>query len=276
MAPTLITIDLAANVPQLEPTQILSYPIAPPGDLFPTAYARTAPGDRIVVLDDVTGVIRFVDGTTLQEIAEYPTDVPTIGSPSFVARSILVGPDDVLYVSEGSADPGLWIVAYGRRDGRYVEMARTQHAVDARVRLLRTGVGIGDPPLMPYLGADGQPSGAMLDLDDLVVTHDKSDVYTIMRAGHSWTVTYLYPPDSGLPDSDTCILCATASLGPGKTVVLLNHSPTTDGDLQGKVTILSDTVATYDSDWDYIGSLGDKMLFERLDQDSIDIGTVAI
>jgi hypothetical protein len=273
-----VTIDLAQPLPQLEPTQILSYPIAPPGDLFPTAYATTAPGDRIVVLDDVIGIVRFIDGTTLTELAQYPTDIPTIGSQSYVvAGVVLVGPDDVLYVEEGSAEPNISIVAYGLSGDRYVELARAEHSSDAKVRLFRFGVGIGpDPLLMPYLGADGRPSGATLDIDDLVVLHDSSDVYTVTRAEKTWKVTYVFPPDSGIPDSDVCVLCASASLGPGNTVVALNHSPTPDGDLLGVVTVLSDTVVTYGSDWEYIGVLGGKMLFDRLDQDSIDIGTVEI
>ena len=129
---------------------------------------------------------------------------------------------------------------------------------------------------MPYLGPDGEPSGATLDIDDLVVLHDSSDVYTVSRAGNTWSVTYLYPPNSGLPDTDVCFLCASASLGPGESVVVVNQSPTPDGDLQRKVTVLSDTVVTYNSDWEYVGALGAKLLFARLDQDSIDIGTVEI
>jgi hypothetical protein len=276
---TPVTVDLEADAPQLEPTQILSYPIAPPGDLFPTAYATTAPGDRIVVLDDVTGVVRFVDGTTLAELAQFPTDIPTIGSPSFVFRGeILVGPDDVLYVDEGSGEPGTWIVAYVLRGDRYVEVARVEHPSDgSRVRMFRSGVGFApESLLMPYLGLDGEPSGATVDIDDVVVLHDRTDVYTVTRAGATWRVQYLYPPDSGLPDTDICILCASASLGPGESVVVLNQSPTPDGDLQRKVTVLSDTVVTYNSDWDYVGPLGGKLLFARLDQDSIDIGTVEI
>lgn len=231
-----------------------------------------------MVLDDVTGIVRFVDGTTLTELAQYPTDIPTIGSQSFVvAGEILVGPDDVLYVEEGSAEPTISIVAYGLSGDRYVELSRVEHAADARVRLFRSGVGLGpDPLLMPYLGADGRPSGATMDIDDLVVLHDSSDVYTVTRANKSWKLTYLYPPDSGLPHSDICVLCASASLGPGRTVVALNHSPTPDGDLQGVITLLADTVVTYDNDWQYIGALGGKLLFDRLDQDSIDIGTVEI
>ena len=79
-APRAVTIDLTATLPRLEPHQIASFPIVAPGDLFPTAYATPAPDNRIAILDDVTGVLRFIDGTTRMDITQYGTPVPTIGS----------------------------------------------------------------------------------------------------------------------------------------------------------------------------------------------------
>ena len=58
--------------------------------------------------------------------------------------------------------------------------------------------------------------------------------------------------------------------------MLVVRAPTTGGDLQTKLTLLSDTVVTHDTDWGYIGTLDGKMLFDRLDQDSIDIGAIEI
>jgi hypothetical protein len=110
----------------------------------------------------------------------------------------------------------------------------------------------------------------------LNVTSTAKDAYTFERAGHAWNVRYIVPNDVGLPDSDSCVLCPGAYLGPNSTVVLVVKSPTTDGDLQTKLTLLSDAVVTYNIDWDYIGTLDGKMLFDRLDQDSIDIGTVQV
>jgi hypothetical protein len=272
------TIDLTAALPRLEPHQIVSYPIEPPGDLFPTAYATTAPNNRIALLNAATGVVRFIDGTTRMDITQYPTDVPTIGSQTFIAGNFLVGPDDVLYVDEGGGDtPAL--VAYGRKGDRYVEIARIPSAIgDGVVMLGRTGVSaLGVPaPIMPYVGIDGQPSGATLHIDDLGFTSDAKDVYTLQRGGSTWTVTYVFPLDAGLPTSDGCVLCATAYLGPEKTAVLISKSPDTGGDLKTKLTVLSDQVTTYDTDWNYIGTLDGKMLFDRLDQDSIDLGTAEI
>jgi hypothetical protein len=278
-SPISSTVDLTASVETLEPEQIATFPIAPPGDLFPTAYATTAPGDRIAILDDVTGVVRFIDGTTRVDIAQFPTSIPTIGSQSFVAGYFFVGPDDVFYVNESGADGLPSMVAYARSGDTYGEVARVTHGIgDSTLTLGRSGVsvvGVADP-IMPYVGVDGLPSGATLDVDQLTVTSEIKDVYTVHRAGHTWSVTYVIPTDAGLPDSDTCVLCPSAFLGPNSTVVLVNRSPTTGGDLQTKLTVLSDTVVTYNTDWDYIGTINGKMLFDRLDQDSIDIGAVEI
>ena len=281
--PISATVDLAAAVETLEPEQIATFSIAPPGDLFPTAYATTAPNNRIAILDDVSGVVRFIDGTTRMDITQYPTSIPTIGSQSFVAGYFFVGPDDVFYVNEISqndADGHPEMVAYARSGDSYKEVARFSHGVgESTLALARSGVsvvGVADP-IMPYVGVDGQPSGATLDLDVLNVTSTGKDAYTFERAGHSWNVTYLIPTDAGLPtDADGCVICPGAYLGPNSTVVLVVKAPTTDGDLQTKLTPLSDTVVTYNTDWDYIGTLDGKMLFDRLDQDSIDIGAMEI
>ena len=274
----MVTVDLAAAVPRLEPHQIASYPIVAPGDLFPTAYATTATGDRLVILDAATGVVRFIDGTTRMDITQYPTAIPTIGSEVFVAGFFAVGPDDILYVNEARTDAPA-MVAYGRTGDTYVEVARVAHGVgDGILEMGRTGVmvlGVPDP-LMTYVGVDGQPSGATLDVDDLVFLSEPNNAYSVQRGARTWTVTYVFPPDSGLPPSDGCTLCAGAFRGPGDTVVLINKSPTPDGDLQTKLSLLSDQVTTYDIDWDYIGVLGTKMVFARLDQDSIDLGTIEL
>ena len=270
--------DLAAAVPRLEPQLIASYPIVAPGDLFPTAYATTASGDRLVVLDAVTGVVRFIDGTTHMEIAQYPTGVPTIGSQVFIAGFFAVGPDDLIYVNEAGSDMPA-IVAYGRTADTYVEVARVARAVgDGIFELDRAGVMVlGETePVMRYVGVDGQPSGATLDLDDLAFSSEPKDVYRVTRGARTWMITYVFPPDSGLPPSDRCSLCASAFRGPKDTVVLVNKSPSTGGDLQTRLTVLSDQVTTYDVDWDFIGLLGTKMVFARLDQDSIDLGTIEI
>ena len=274
-APIAATVDLAAAVPRLEPQLIASYPIVAPGDLFPTAYATTASGDRLVLLDAVTGVVRFIDGKGM-EITQYPTAVPTIGAQVFIAGFFAVGPDDILYVSEAGTDTPA-IVAYGRTGDSYVEVASVSHGVgDGIFELDRAGVMVlGETePVMKYVGVDGQPSGATVDVDDLVFSSEPDNVYSVQRGGHTWTVTYVFPPDSGLPPSDRCALCASAFRGPRDTVVLVNKSPAAGGDLQTKLTLLSDQVSTYDVDWEYIGLLGTKMIFARLDQDSIDLGSI--
>ena len=110
--PIVGAIDLNEAVTRLEPHQIASFPVVPPGDLFPTAYAIVAPGNRIVLLDAVTGVVRFIDGTTRMDLTQYGSEVPTIGAESFIANGVFMGPGDVLYVDEGSASPDRVLVAY--------------------------------------------------------------------------------------------------------------------------------------------------------------------
>jgi hypothetical protein len=170
-------------------------------------------------------------------------------------------------------------VAYARSGDSYKEIARVSHGIDdSTLTLGRSGVsvvGVADP-IMPYVGVDGRPTGATLDLDELNVTSTATNAYTVERAGHVWSVTYVIPTDAGLPDSDSCVICPGAYLGPNATVVLVVKSPTTDGDLQTMLTVLSDNAVTYSTDWNYIGTIGGRMLFDRLDQDSIDIGTVQI
>jgi len=275
-APQDVTIDLTANLPRLEPHQIASFPIVAPGDLLPTAYATPAPDNKIAILDDVTGVLRFIDGTTRMDITQYGTPVPTIGSQSFISGFVAVGPDDVLYVNEGSAD-STSLAAYARSGDKYLEVARVANGTaNAPLSLGPTGVvASGTPtPLMPYLGTDGRPSGATVDIDDLATTPGPGNTYSVDRSGRVWNVRYVVPTDTGLPPSATCTLCATGYLGPAGSVVLTTKSPTVDGDLQTKLSVLADTVSTYDTDWDYIGVLNGQLLFDRLDQDSIDLGTV--
>jgi len=277
-APRAVTIDLTAALPRLEPHQIASFPIVAPGDLLPTAYATPAPNNRIAILDDVTGVLRFIDGTTRMDITQYKTPVPTIGSQTFISGFVAVGPDDVLYVNEGSAG-ATSVAAYGRRGDKYEELSRVDNnAANAPLMLGPVGVmasGVTEP-LMKYVGTDGRPSGATLDLDDLTTTVGPDNTYSVDRSGAVWNVKYVVPADTGVPPSDTCSLCATGYLGPNGTVVLTTKSPTVDGDLQTKLSVLSDQAATYDTEWDYIGVLNGQLLFDRLDQDSIDIGTADV
>ena len=280
-APATVTgvVDLSAATTRLDPHEIVSFPMPPPGDLLPAAYVAVAPNNRIAILNDITGVVRFIDGTTRMDITQYKTTVPTIGSQDFVANGFLVGPDDVLYVDESDASGSRAVVALARKGDSYTEVARAAHAADVgTLRLGRTGVvGVGSPePILAYVGADGQPSAATIDTDDVTLASPAKDAYTVQRGGDTWNVTYQFPSDAGLPPSDTCVLCPDAYLGVGSAVVLVNQSPAAGGDLQTKLTVLSDTITTYDVDWNFVGVLGDALLFDRFDQDSLDLGTVEI
>jgi hypothetical protein len=106
--------------------------------------------------------------------------------------------------------------------------------------------------------------------------YDSNCTYTVQRGSSTWTVTYVLPPDAGLPPSDECVMRGAAYLGPATSAVLINQSPGAGGELDTKLTVLSDHVTTYDTDWHYIGVLDGKLLFDHLDQDSIDLGTADI
>lgn len=166
------------------------------------------------MLDDVTGVIRFLDGTTGSEVAHYPTDLPTIGSTSLLAGSLVVGPQDVLYVNEVSAEPGIALVAYGLVDDSYVEIARvSRDAGTGALTLGRDGVteaGSGTL-IMPYVVApDGSSSGLQLDVVEPSIKSDGGDAYTVRSGDRIWKVNYVFPDDAGLPQQVTCVLCPTA------------------------------------------------------------------
>ena len=201
-APRAVTIDLTATLPLLEPHQIASFPIVAPGDLLPTAYATPAPDNRIAILDDVTGVLRFIDGTTRMDITQYGTPVPTIGSASFISGFVAVGPDDVLYVNEGSAG-STTVAAYARTGDRYKEVARVANETgNTPLMLGRSGVvAMGtSTPLMAYVGPDGQPSGATVDIDDLATTPGPDNTYTVGPVRHDLERhRTCFPPTAACP-----------------------------------------------------------------------------
>ncbi|HEY0520313.1 MAG TPA: hypothetical protein VGC84_12540, partial [Ilumatobacteraceae bacterium] len=136
-----------------------------------------------------------------------------------------------------------------------------------------TSIATPENVLMVYVDTHGQPSGSRTD-GDVVGLNSTGNSYSVTRGESTWNATYVFPPDSGLAPSNACVLCAAAYRGPGSSVVLVNKSPTTDGDLQTKVSVLGDTVVTFDSDWDYVGDLSGALLFARLDQNQIRLGTV--
>ena len=275
-APAPVTIDLAAPVGRIVPAVIASFPISPPGDLFPTAFATPAGPRRFAVLDDVTGQLRFVDAATAAVLATYSTPVPVIGDQIFIGGLVAVGPDDVLYVEQSDSGGQGQLVAYAPRSGSYVEVARVADPASPAVTLQlgRTGVvdsGSPGSPLLAYVGVDGKPSGAIVSESGYTL-HAEGDHYRVERDNRSWAVAFTLPPESGMPTPAVCPLCLPSAAGPHGSVVLFNHAPGPGGDVLTKLTVLSDTITTYDTDWSYVGVLGDAMLFSKLTQSVIEIG----
>jgi RNA polymerase sigma-70 factor, ECF subfamily len=130
---------------------------------------------------------------------------------------------------------------------------------------------------MPYVGADGQPSGATLDLDDVVSMCTGDGIGTYTRLGRSWSVKVVYPAD--VPPASGCDHMDPVpnwERGPKGTVVLVRHAPQPSGDILQGVSILGDNITSYDTDWNYVGSTDDALIFSKLDQDSIDIARLQI
>ena len=278
------TIDLGQPAPPLQPTTIASYPQTPPGDLFGTSAAAVAPGNRVAVLDLATGELRFLDATTGAELSRFTVMMPTMPQSAYLSRLTFVGPDDVLYLADlgsgGNTNESAF-VAYAPNGDSYVEVARVPFGFgDAPISLAPTGIAFGgDPahPIMPFVGLDGQASGATLDIDQITRGCAPGDIFTFERQGRSWEITYVQHPDVE-PLRDACVQLDAPEFaaGPTGTVVVSYWVPKPDGDVQQRFTILGDDITSYDSDWQYIGATSDALVFAHSDQDSIDIGTVTI
>jgi hypothetical protein len=47
---------------------------------------------------------------------------------------------------------------------------------------------------MPYVAADGHPSGATVDVEELATTAGPDNTYSVDRSGTIWNVRYVLPP----------------------------------------------------------------------------------
>jgi hypothetical protein len=166
-----------------------------------------------------------------------------------------------------------------------VEVARHEYGpIDMTYHLGPKGIGenfegIPGEPLMPFVGVDGQPSGATLDIDPLVVECTADNSYKFTRQGHSWDVSYVFPADVNTTEATPCTATGfvpDATRGPNRSVVLVQIAPQASGDILHRVTILGNAITSYDTDWEYVGSTNDALIFSKTDQDSVDIARLPI
>ena len=257
--PPPLVIDLAAPAPPMTPQVFATFPIVDPTDPHHGYAVTTDHHNRVVVMDLVSADVSFADLKT-GVWTTYPSDVPAAS----LAGYFVIGPDDVIYaqIVEGQANPTG--VAYALRDGRYVEAARYGSGVgDSVVVSGRTGPGvIGVPPLTPYLGTDGSPSGKVLGLNDFVMTNSPSTHLVMSRGTRAWDVEVVH---------STCdSMCNTLDFGPRDDALVFsqlgNNRPTY------RISWLSDTVRSWNTDWWFAGSVDSGLVFSHVNGDQLEIG----
>lgn len=268
-----VGIDLSQPSLVLELAVIASFPqVSLPNG--PPYWVAPASDGRIAVLEASTSVVRFLDSTTGLETARSSTDIPPASVGGF-----LVGPDDVLYVNQVDDDGGPMLVAYGRRDARYVDLGpRAPGVGDQTLVLGVSGIAVMagmTQPLLAYVGADGAPSGATVAVADLrdFQIHDLS--VDLARGALAWTVQYA--TNQCLTTSGGGALCVNVQFGPGDAVVLADQVARPDAARPTKLTVLSANGAiSWDTDWGYVGSVGQKLLLVRDHNGSFEIGVFAV
>jgi hypothetical protein len=255
-------IDLSQAAPALVPTVLASYPRSTSADGVPQLVIGSTGSDEIAVLDSTTGVVDFLARESGQVLRSTPV---SLAPGSTTCCFLYFGPDDIMYVNQlESGSPEF--AAYALIDDAYVEIARRAFWTgDVPVALLADGIGyLGeDAPGVPFVGADGQPSGATLDIEPL-----RFDARGRMGRGDSvWDVTY---------PAATCEGCSAVQLGPGTSVVLTDAIP--DGSGVYRLTVLDGPrVTQWDSaDWFYVGPLDGALLLERRVGDRVEIGIVEL
>jgi hypothetical protein len=252
-------IDLTQPAPALAPTPLASYPWPVGDDSMPGLVVAEAGPDQFAVLATTSGVIDFLDSRTGQVVRSEQLAI----SPGSKMCCLLVGPDDIVYVNhlEGGTPQ---FVAYAPIAGAYVEVARQPHGVgDSAILLGPRGIGVVgvDPPLMPFVGADGQPSGATLDIEPL-----RFDAEGRLGRGESvWDLAY---------PGGRCEGCSSTLPGPGTSVVIVDGFPD-GGSTAFRLTVLDEQeVSMWDTDWLYVGPLDNALLMQRIVGDQIEIGIV--
>ena len=116
---------------------------------------------------------------------------------------------------------------------------------------------------MPFVGADGQPSGATLDIQPL-----RYDAEGRLGRGESvWELTY----PGGL-----CEGCSSTMFGPGTSIVRVDGIPGSSPSAYRLTLLDGQRVSMWDSDWFYVGPLEDSLLVQRFVGDTLEIGIVSL
>ena len=211
--------------------------------------------DQIAVLDAVHGVVEFIDTDTGETVRTHTLPLAPDARP---CCWMFVGPDDVLYINQ--VESGVpEFVAYAPTDAGYREVARTMHGTgDSPLMLGATGItGLGsDPPEMPFVGVDGQPSGATLPIEPFRFSPTGDE---IGRGESAWKLSYI---------GERCEGCGSLRPGPDDSVVV------TDG--VRLVVLDGPAMREWDSAWCYVGPTTDALVMDRIVGDQIEVGIVPL
>lgn len=230
-----------------------------------TGFVLAAPaGDRVLIVDTAVATASFLDAETFVTIAEWP--IPD--AAAWENRLLWVGPDDVIYHSTSGAR----VVAYAAVDGVYLEVASVAHGIgDSWIGLGRAGISTAEPatdPIMAYVGIDGLPSGATLNVDPPAFTVDGTEV-RIARGDRTWNL-HATGGDC-LPDGGS--VCIDVEPGPNGTVVLSHDRP----GLLDRITVFGEQTTQWDTDWLYVGPLDESLLLIRHHDDgSVDLAVHSV
>jgi hypothetical protein len=253
--PPPLVIDLAVPAPTLAPQVLATFPIVDPNGARPSYVVTTDHHKRIVVLDMISADVSFADLAT-GAWTTYPSDIPVANWTGY----FLIGPDDVLYMQMLDTGSG---AAYALQDGRYVEVGHYPAGVgDQGVVAARTGPSvIGAGPLTPYFGADGSLSGAVLPDNDFVLTNAPSNHLVMSRGTRSWDVEVAH---------STCeSMCNTLNFGPRDDALVFSQLGTNRPTY--RITWLSDTVRSWNTDWSFAGPVDAGLIVVNSSGDQFEI-----
>ena len=212
----------------------------------------TAAGpDRFLVLDVPPRTLEFRSADTGRVLTTYRLD--RSGEAGRIAFGLLVGPDDVVYIN-GGANTAPEYAAYALVDGTYREVFRQPHGVgDSLLILGIDGIAVGNPQetLVPYVGRDGHPSGAKVDVAPLSAT-----------------------PVIYVADSCDTSQCSRIAPGPGTSIVAIH--PLSDSTNRVRLTVAGGSVTSWDTDWTYAGPVGKNLLVYRWTSTTTEVGLVRL